>query len=474
MEWNYGFYKQLALTAWAGLRLALLLPVDGTGLAATLPRILFLLCAHLALQFCGDFWVVEGPGQWNSFGLTGSVFPLALYMVAAISLALLDSRHESLLPLLTAILALALPLSLADRLLPYSIPRFLEDSWLEEYGNYLVPFWLALAAAIAAMRLLQLSRWRMAGALAISCLLLGLPLSSVDRGDPLWVEQDESLGDARRKYYALVEESVYYQQPRILQQSLERIQAQRPGFADLYYVGVAGYASQDVFLKEVRAVEKLMGERFGAEGRTLTLANNYASVAEYPVASVTALRRVLQHIGGIMDKSEDILFLFMTSHGSRESGLSIQLWPMRFNDVAPAALKQILDDAGFRWRVIIVSACYSGTFVKPLQDDHTIVITAAAADRNSFGCSNELEWTYFGQAFFNETLRSENDLVTAFQRAKQSIEQRERRENVEIPSQPQIAAGRAMQEKWQDYLRQLQSGAPLAANYDALDVRGYK
>jgi hypothetical protein len=39
-------------------------------------------------------------------------------------------------------------------------------------------------------------------------------------------------------------------------------------------------------------------------------------------------------------------------------------------------------------------------FVPALADARTLVITAAAADRPSFGCEDGATWTYFGDAFF--------------------------------------------------------------------------
>jgi hypothetical protein len=63
---------------------------------------------------------------------------------------------------------------------------------------------------------------------------------------------------------------------------------------------------------------------------------------------------------------------------------------------------KFLREAGIRWKVVVVSACYSGTFVEPLADNHTIVITAASRSRTSFGCSDERHLTYFGEAFYRE------------------------------------------------------------------------
>jgi hypothetical protein len=66
--------------------------------------------------------------------------------------------------------------------------------------------------------------------------------------------------------------------------------------------------------------------------------------------------------------------------------------------------------------------------------------TAAAADRSSFGCEDGATWTYFGDAFFNQALRSTKTLDEAFCRARQIVTPLERREGFR-PSKPQMAGG---------------------------------
>ena len=63
------------------------------------------------------------------------------------------------------------------------------------------------------------------------------------------------------------------------------------------------------------------------------------------------------------------------------------------------------------------------------------MITAAAADRPSFGCEDGATWTYFGDAFYNQALRSRPRLDAAFAEAKRLVTKRERREGYE-PSEP--------------------------------------
>jgi hypothetical protein len=108
--------------------------------------------------------------------------------------------------------------------------------------------------------------------------------------------------------------------------------------------------------------------------------------------------------------------------------------------LSPVLLARILNHAGVRHRVVVISACYSGVFLGPLANDNTLVITAADAHHSSFGCQDKVKWTYFGDAFFNQALRRSADLRSAFAVARQLISLREMRYHL-VPSNPQIAGG---------------------------------
>jgi Peptidase C13 family len=74
----------------------------------------------------------------------------------------------------------------------------------------------------------------------------------------------------------------------------------------------------------------------------------------------------------------------------------------------------MLDQAGMRYKVVIISACYSGVFIPHLATADTLVIHAADAKHPSFGCEDRAKWTYFGDAFFNAALRQSATLRDAF------------------------------------------------------------
>jgi len=139
--------------------------------------------------------------------------------------------------------------------------------------------------------------------------------------------------------------------------------------------------------------------------------------------------------------------LFLTSHGSK-ADLSVNFWPLRLNDMTPVMLKQYLDAAAIKWRIIMVSACYSGGFIETLKDENTAIMTAAAVDRMSFGCDDERELTYFGEALLQNQLQSQFSIAAAFEDTAKEIELREQAEQLD-PSHPQIYIGKAMQEKLQ-------------------------
>ena len=235
-------------------------------------------------------------------------------------------------------------------------------------------------------------------------------------------------------------EETYYRQRTLLSRSTRALAKERPGVTDLYFLGFGGDARDDVFLKEVRSVTKLFDRRFDTKDRSVMLINHEDTVRSVPLASAHNLYYALRAIGRRMNKEEDVLFLFMTSHGDREHNLAVKLGRLQLNDIPASYVRRALDDTGIKWRVIVVSACFSGGFIDHLKDEHTLVMTAARRDRASFGCGDAFDFTYFGQAYFDEALRRTYSFTEAFGMARVSIAAREKAEDI-TPSEPQIFVG---------------------------------
>ncbi|MCF5920281.1 C13 family peptidase, partial [Xanthomonas perforans] len=109
--------------------------------------------------------------------------------------------------------------------------------------------------------------------------------------------------------------------------------------------------------------------------------------------------------------------------------------------ISPQDLRQALDDAGIDNRIIVLSACYSGGFIPALRSPQTLILTAARADRPSFGCGNTSNATYFGQAWLIDAMNQSDDPLAAFDIAKAAITAREKQEG-ELPSLPQQSLGK--------------------------------
>ena len=223
-------------------------------------------------------------------------------------------------------------------------------------------------------------------------------------------------------------ETALYTQRRLLDEALDSLQPGRPGVIDMYVLAVGGDGSLEVFRREAEYVRADFDARFGTRGRSIALVNSRRSASSAPMATVLSITAALKTIAARMNRDEDILFLFMTSHGSREHELSLQSSSMKLRNLPARELGHLLKDSGIRYKVVVVSACYSGGFIEPLRDDGTLIITAARADRSSFGCVDENEFTYFGRAFFKEALPASRSFQDAFSRAEALVSEWERKD----------------------------------------------
>lgn len=234
-------------------------------------------------------------------------------------------------------------------------------------------------------------------------------------------------------------ESVYYAQHGLVRAALDRVRSSTDDNAEIYFVGFAPDAAEDVFESEVKHVEELFREKLGARGRTVLLVNSRNTIDELPLANGPNLRTVLKGMAARMGP-EDLLFLHITSHGSEKHRLSVSFENLGLNDLSAGELGEIVDGAGLPWRVVVVSACFSGGFIKALKSPRAMVITAASARRTSFGCENGREYTYFGAAFYRDSL-IDADFRAAFDRAVPLVREREKEQDYKH-SRPRIWIGK--------------------------------
>jgi hypothetical protein len=224
--------------------------------------------------------------------------------------------------------------------------------------------------------------------------------------------------------------------------SVAAIAPERPGVADVYGLVFAPYAPEDVFLRESTMVAKLLADRFDAAGRVLHLVNHATTAESLPWATPLNLKRAVEALAARMDRENDLLVVYLTSHGASDYRLAASHWPLDIDPVSPGELREALDAAGIRHRVIAVSACFSGGWTGPLGGDHALVMTAADATHTSYGCGKLSELTFFGRAVFDEQLRKTHSFERAFAAAVPVIRQREEEAGkADGFSNPQISVG---------------------------------
>lgn len=247
------------------------------------------------------------------------------------------------------------------------------------------------------------------------------------------------------------------EQGAMLEKALAAIPQSTPAI-ELYGVSLGGDGKQSVFLREADYVADLLGERFSARG-VVRLVNHRDHLADRPMATRETLARTLRTIAE-RSGPEDLVFIYLTSHGSHDHQLVLDMPGLKLDDLPASELASLLAPLKDRYKVLVISACYSGGFIPVLKDDKTLIMTAARSDRVSFGCSEEADFTYFGDALFAKALQQTDDLRQAFTLASATVAKREKEEEFEA-SEPQLWAPDAVITRWQA-LRAQQSHAALA------------
>src|SRR5690606_18721891 len=106
-----------------------------------------------------------------------------------------------------------------------------------------------------------------------------------------------------------------------------------------------------------------------AGDRIITLINHPRTLASTPMATITSLRQALRAVADRMDRAQDVLFLYLSSHGSDEHEFALTLEGLTLSGLRPDTLQSLLQESGIQWKVIVISACYSGGFIPFLEDE---------------------------------------------------------------------------------------------------------
>jgi hypothetical protein len=137
----------------------------------------------------------------------------------------------------------------------------------------------------------------------------------------------------------------------------------------------------------------------------------------------------------LTDQATGGCFVYLTSHGA-PLGIVVgdQLVSIR-------SVGDIIDNSCHdRPTVVVISACFSGMFIPVMRANNRMIFTAARPDRTSFGCAEDLKYTFFDQCVL-ETLPMVQDFLALADKTKICVGEREVKENATPPSEPQLYVG---------------------------------
>lgn len=455
---------------WMGVRAMMFLRIDPAQMRTIGPEPVILVLASILAEVLLDISRVDSV-MFSAWGISANVTSVAV-LAAALQLMRSTRRDIDLGSMISVIVAMGIclvPLLAAGRFVSGLV---LEDSAYadasEGWLGLALLAWFLGAVWLFGRRATQVRPRRFGFGLVTALLVSMYVLPST----PLLHEARESTpGLLQSAFYYLRStparvstgphyvpmdvEATFARQVQLIDAQLDGLAPSRPGKGEVYFVGMAPFAMQDVFKREITSARDIMDERFGTRGHSVLLVNHRDTVESHPLATAINLERVLWRIAQRMDVEHDALVLYITTHGS-EGTMSVSFPGFSLNDLTPERLSGILARTGIRNKVVVLSACHAGSFLPVLAKPDTLVMAAARADRSSFGCSNERDWTYFGDALFNHALRDTHSFTGAFDRAKALVGEWETTQKLSPASEPQTGGGEGIAAKLEGIARRLE------------------
>jgi len=437
----------LARNIWYGTRFALFVPTPLWQFRFGFLQLCLLLMFSFFLSFTYDY-VDSYPN--NIFNIYGLTYQATLYLLFFISVAIIAQIEKDMASMVNIMIVFLAFVPAVWGI--YLIIDWLAgmQTWFDSTETswaifYLYLIWYLAIIFKCIVKYYHTTAYRAIVLVSLYGFINYVPLFQLPQ-QPLWHPDYSTQSIFIDDVTQINVEDIFYRQSDLINQETDKLLPERAGQTDLYFLGLAGYADEDVFMNEAMRAKELFDEQFDTRERSLLLINNDETVEDLPLANAHNLESAVMALAETMNPEEDILFLMLSSHGSEDHKLAIDYYPLDMNDIGPGKIKTILDNAGIKWRVIVISACYSGGFIEPLIDENTLIMTASDKDKNSFGCGHDGDYTYFGEALFGKHLKLERNFSTAFYAAKKDIETREMEESINA-SMPQIRIGKNIEKQ---------------------------
>jgi peptidase C13-like protein len=454
----------------AGTRMAFFMPIHLWSFKVGFVQICLLLAVSFSFSFFGSYFETAPDNFFNIYGLN---YQAALYLLFFFSLSLivcLSSRAYDLDKLIVLFLSIVPAVYLVStglvKLSTYQ--TFISEYYVSWIIFYIYLSWNLLITLRIIKRFLYCDILKSLPYLFIFAVINVPPMfPKVFPHVALWYQERPANVKTADSNNINVE-SIYYSQNKLLSNTTDRFIDGQHDVTDLFFLGFAGDADEDVFMNETKSAQAIMDDYFNAFGRSMVLINNKKTTNTIPLANSHNLKNGIIEISKRMNLNEDILVLFLTSHGSEDHYISANFKPFKLNSLNADTINSALTAAGIKWRVIIISACYSGGFIEPLSDPYTLVITAASKEQQSFGCGHHDQYTYFGDAYLENGLKQTRSFIQAFNVAKDIILEKENAQGINN-SDPQIMIGSEIEKKLEEYEKNLD--AKISNNWAATAIK---
>jgi hypothetical protein len=412
-------------------------------------RIVAAVIVFFFIRLGGDYFFIQGAEIFNPWGISSIVYPLFLLSIFCYLVSLIEKSFFAI-GLLYSVAVEIWVVSYCIGLLVWLIVSNIFNVNQTILFTVIYQGLTCSSLAVFLYPALNYNLYQVKGHMLSYVAIVVFPLGYFSFLDtPLWYPDYSDEEEAAGRYYKHDDE-LLMRQGDMVQAAIDNLDVGVADKLEYYYLGCGGYGPESVFKNEVQYIAKLMEEKFTLPYHSIALINHLDTVDTYPMAIKYTMNKSLEGIADAMNIDQDILLFYLTSHGSKSHRLSVNLDTMQLTGITPDILAQSLDKSGIHWRIIIVSACYSGGFINSLKNEYSIVLTASDANHTSFGCEDERPFTYFGEAVFKDNFSPDKPVLQSFEDAIESVTAKETAEGL-THSNPQLWVGTAIRQHLEEY-----------------------
>jgi Peptidase C13 family len=205
----------------------------------------------------------------------------------------------------------------------------------------------------------------------------------------------------------------------------------------LFYIGLALYSEQ---WSENDVVE--LGDKLREDSRyqlvPMIASNLHSHDGRFPIGDD---HTILSFVRTAAEQAapQDLIFVHISTHGAPYE-LARRIGEGETTALGSRELARMLAPLAGHPTIIVISACYSGSLIRDLREPRRIILTAARADRSSFGCGAGNRHTLFGEAELKAFGEHDRSLREVFAVIRRNVAQMEHRQHF-TPSEPQVSVG---------------------------------